>query len=164
MTERIRVAGSQEWERVRDLRLRALAHAPDAYGSSLERESAFDEAAWRAWIDGWEGATHRFVVCETDGEWVGMAVGSRATDGSDAHLYGMWVSPDRRRQRVGERLVTDVVGWARSWGARSVILGLTEGNEDAEGFYERLGFQDTGERHPLREGSELVTRVLRLVL
>ena len=164
MSVRIRLARSEEWERARDLRLRALADAPDAFGSSLERERAFDEAEWRAWIEGWEGATHRFVVCESDGEWVGMAVGSRATGEPDAHLYGMWVYPERRRQGVGEGLVSDVVGWARSWEARSVILGLADGNEGAERFYEHLGFVDTGERHPLREGSELVTRVLRLGL
>jgi ribosomal protein S18 acetylase RimI-like enzyme len=164
MNPRIRVAGPEEWERARDLRLRALADAPDAFGSSLERERAFGEAEWRAWILGWEGATNRFVACEADGEWVGMAVGSRASREPDAHLYGMWVDPARRRQGVGEGLVAEVVGWARSWGARSVLLGLTEGNEAAEAFYRGLGFEDTGERHPLREGSELVTSVLRLAL
>ncbi|MCI0633486.1 MAG: GNAT family N-acetyltransferase [Actinobacteria bacterium] len=164
MNVRIRVARSQEWERARDLRLRALADAPDAFGSTLELERTYAEAEWRAWIEGWTGATNRFVFCEADGGWVGMAVGSRATGEWDAHLYGMWVDPASRRQGVGERLVSDIVGWARSWEARSVILGLTEGNAGAERFYEHLGFVDTGERHPLREGSELVTRVLRLGL
>lgn len=164
MSERIRVARAEDWERARDLRLRALADAPDAFGSTIEHERAYAETEWRSWIDGWQGATNRFVVWEADGAWVGMAVGSRTTGDPDAHLYGMWVDPDRRRQGVGERLVREVVGWARSWDARSVLLGLTEGNEGAEGFYERLVFVDTGERHPLREGSELITRVLRLEL
>jgi len=36
--ERIRPVAREEWERVRDLRLHALADAPDAFGSTLERE------------------------------------------------------------------------------------------------------------------------------
>ncbi len=164
MSARVRIAEPADWGRARDLRLRALADAPDAFGSTLEHERAYDEARWREWIRGWEGATNRFVVFEADGEWVAMAVGSCAMGESDAHLYAMWVAPDRRRQGVGERLVREVIAWARSRSARSVILGLTEGNEGAEDFYEHLGFLDTGERHPLREGSELVTRVLRLEL
>jgi ribosomal protein S18 acetylase RimI-like enzyme len=42
-----------------------------------------------------------------------------------------------------------------------VILGVTETNDGASGFYEHLGFADTGERYPLREGSSLICRVLR---
>jgi ribosomal protein S18 acetylase RimI-like enzyme len=57
--------------------------------------------------------------------------------------------------------VEEVLGWARSWGARAVILGVTEPNDGAAGFYERLGFADTGERYPLRERSALTCRVLR---
>jgi ribosomal protein S18 acetylase RimI-like enzyme len=42
-----------------------------------------------------------------------------------------------------------------------VLLGVTDINDGAAGFYEHLGFADTGERHPLREGSLLTCRVLR---
>jgi len=161
---RVRAARWEEWEQARDLRLRALADSPDAFGSTLEREREHAEPAWRAWIDGWEGSANRFVVGETEDGWVGMSVGSRTADEPDAHLYGMWVEPAWRRRGVGGSLVQAVVDWARSWGARGVILGVTERNEGAAGFYERLGFTDTGERHPLREESSLLTRVCRLEL
>ncbi len=51
--------------------------------------------------------------------------------------------------------VEQVLEWARTWDARSVILAVTESNDRRRGFYEHLGFVDTGERYPLREGSEL---------
>ena len=38
-------------------------------------------------------------------------------------------------------------------GRALVVLGVTENNDGATGFYEHLGFADTGERYPLREGS-----------
>ena len=42
-----------------------------------------------------------------------------------------------------------------------MILGVTETNAGAAAFYEQLGFADTGERDPLREGSELRVRIFR---
>jgi GNAT superfamily N-acetyltransferase len=73
----------------------------------------------------------------------------------------MWVEPARRSNGIGASLVEQVLGWARTWDARSVILAVTESNTGGAEFYEHLGFVDTGEREPLREGSELRVRILR---
>jgi ribosomal protein S18 acetylase RimI-like enzyme len=159
----IRRAVTGEWERVRDLRLRSLEDAPDAFGSTLEEERAFEPARWVEWIEGWQGATNVLYVAESgdDGAWIGMAVGSRTGQELRAHLYAMWVDPARRTRGVGARLVREVLAWAGSWGAHSVVLGVTETNDGAARFYERLGFEDTGLRHPLRDGSALSIRILR---
>ena len=161
----VRRAIPAEWQRVRDLRLRSLEDAPEAFGSTLEEEQSFGQPEWVAWIQGWEGATNALYVAEVedDGAWVGMAVGSRTGEEGRAHLYGMWVDPAWRTRGVGTRLVHEVLGWAGSWGARSMVLGVTETNDGAARFYERLGFADTGLRHPLREGSPLSVRILRRV-
>jgi ribosomal protein S18 acetylase RimI-like enzyme len=159
--ERIRRVTREEWERVRELRLRALADVPDAFGSTLEGERSLDRPEWIAWIEGWESATNAMFVAERGDRWIGMAVGSRTGDEDHAHLYGMWVDPTWRGTGVGARLVEGVLRWARSWGARWVGLAVTETNDGAIGFYEHLGFVDTGERYPLREGSRLTCRVLR---
>jgi GNAT superfamily N-acetyltransferase len=100
-------------------------------------------------------------VAERDEGWIGMALGSRTGDEADAHLYGMWVEPAWRARGVGAALVERVLSWARSWGARSVILAVTETNMGAATFYEHLGFEDTGEREPLSEGTELRVRKMR---
>jgi ribosomal protein S18 acetylase RimI-like enzyme len=98
-------------------------------------------------------------VAKRDDRWIGMAVGSRTGEDSDAHLYGMWVDPTwrgaGRAVGGGRPEVGAVLG--RALGAP----GVTEINDGAAGFYEQLGFADTGERHPLREGSLLTCRVLR---
>jgi ribosomal protein S18 acetylase RimI-like enzyme len=158
---RIRLARPDDWERVRDIRLRSLTDTPDAFGATFEEESAYGQPDWMAWIEGWEGATNTMYVAEAGGALVGMAVGSREGSATDAHLYAMWVDPAWRTRGVGSRLVDEVLAWARSWGSRWVILGVTENNDRAARFYERLAFADTGERHQLREGSPLEVRILR---
>lgn len=159
--ERIRQVTREEWERVRELRLRALADAPDAFGSTLERERSFGRAEWIAWIGGWEGTTNTMFVAERGDRLIGMAVGSRTGEEDHAHLYAMWVDPTCRGAGIGARLVEGVLVWARSWGARAVILGVTETNDGAIGFYEHLGFAVTGDPYPLREGSPLTCRLMR---
>ena len=61
---RIRPAAREEWERVRDLRLRALAEPPDAFGSTLAREREHGEAEWVGWIEGWDGSRNALFVAE----------------------------------------------------------------------------------------------------
>src|SRR5262245_6609764 len=141
---RIRLARPDDWERVRDIRLRSLEDAPDAFGATLEQERVYGEPEWVAWIEGWEGATNVMYVAEADDAFVGMAVGSREGSAKTAHLYAMWVDPSWRTRGIGSRLVDEVLAWARSWGSTWVILGVTESNAGAARFYERIGFADTG--------------------
>lgn len=160
-TRRVR---REEWERVRDIRLRALTESPDAFGSTFERERPLARSEWIDFIEGWSGATNALYVAEAGDAWIGIAVGSRAADEPVAHLYAMWVDPAWRARGVGTRLVNEVRAWARSWAATSVVLNVTGSNEAAVAFYARLGFVATGERHLLREGSHLFVRVMRRTL
>jgi ribosomal protein S18 acetylase RimI-like enzyme len=163
---RIRRAREDEWDRFRDLRLRALEDAPDAFGSTLERERPHGEAEWRRWLTGWDGATTNVVfVAEVRGRWVAVAVGSFAA-GEDAHLYAMWVEPESRAAGTGRALVDAVVAWAEDeTPAAALDLWVTQGNEPASALYRSAGFEPTGEREVLREGStlEIVAMRRRLV-
>jgi ribosomal protein S18 acetylase RimI-like enzyme len=57
-------------------------------------------------------------------------------------------------------LLDAVEAWARSEGHGRVVLQVTASNDGARRFYESAGFVDTGERSPLREGSDLSTWTL----
>lgn len=157
----VRPARAEDWREVRDLRLRALADAPDAFGSTLEHEQQHGESEWLAWICGWEGTTNRLFVALDGDEWVGIAVGSRAGDDRTAHVYSMWVDASVRRAGIGRRLLDEVIRWSRSIGASELELAVTATNDGAVSFYERMGFADTMERRPLREGSTHEVIVMR---
>jgi GNAT superfamily N-acetyltransferase len=141
----IRQLEPAEWRLLRDLRLRALADAPGAFAATLEQARAFSDDEWRRRAAGWRAAGDAVFVSGRDG----MVVGVR--DGDNAWLGAMWVAPERRREGIGLALAVAVVGWARSWGAKRVLLGVAEGNGPAAALYERLGFVETGSREVVRE-------------
>lgn len=155
MSVEIRLVRREEWREFRDLRLRALADAPEAFGSAIESEREYGEATWHDWIAGWGGAVNRCLVAVEGDAWLGMAVGSHEEGREHIHLYAMWVDPGARRRSIGTQLVCAILDWGTARGANEIRLGVTESNPAAVAFYRRMGFEDTGERHPLREGSAL---------
>ncbi len=162
----IRLPSPDEWRAVRALRLRALADAPDAFGSTLAREIDQPEGDWRAFWLGRPGTIALVAtLSDVDGPLVGMAFGWPSRDDpATAGLFGMWVDPVARRQGLGAALVRGVVDWAREAGFRAIELGVTTSNPGAVAFYEGMGFVDTGERGPLRDGSALIVQGMTLAL
>jgi len=74
----------------------------------------------------------------------------------------MWVAPDCRGQGVGRALLDAAVAWARSAGADALMLDVTVSNSPAVHLYEQAGFVPAGNPKPLRPGSPLQSRSLRL--
>ena len=89
---RIERAKPENWERVRTLRLLALADAPDAFGRTLAQEKALEPLEWRERL-----STAATFLASEGGEDVGMATAADFYDRPEAAgLFGMWVAPDRR--------------------------------------------------------------------
>jgi GNAT superfamily N-acetyltransferase len=113
--------------------------------ATLAQAEAFGEEEWRRRARGWRSTDDVTFVCGSDGMVVGVRVGE------ECWLGAMWVAPERRREGVGLALASAVIDWARSWGARRIVLGVAEGNMPAVALYERLGFVATGNREMVRE-------------
>jgi ribosomal protein S18 acetylase RimI-like enzyme len=157
----IRRADLEDVAQVRELQLRALESDPDAFAETLERARTRPEADYADWIGSPENGM--FVAADADGSLVGMAVGAPAPVDDrprPAALYAMWVAPEARGQGVGGALVDAVEGWARRMGYERIGLGVTSTNEPAIRLYTRMGFVDLGDTYPLREGSDLVIRIM----
>jgi hypothetical protein len=103
-------ATSEDWVRVRDVRIRALADAPFAFGSRLEEEQDRPESVWRASLERQAAAT--FLAIDGD-ETVGLVRtfvepedvttgGTRLDVGRTSHEGPRRRTPTRRsRSRVG---------------------------------------------------------------
>ena len=150
----VRVLSPDEWPLWRDLRLRSLADAPDAFGSTLAREQAFAEEDWRSRLR--TGAVVAFV----DGVPAAMGSGFAVRDGW-LQVVAMWTDPAYRRRGLSLRVLDVVVDRGLAEGRR-VVLDVARGNPAARRAYESYGFTPTGESEPLRDGSPVQTDVMVL--
>jgi len=144
----LRRLGRDDWTDLREIRLRSLADAPDAFASTLERERGFTEADWRRRLDG-----PVYVVDDP----LPVAVGGAFDSGATLHVWGMWTDP-AHRGRGHARAILDALIPA---GTRAQ-LDVNVANDGARTAYERYGFVGTGELEPLRPGSD--QRVERMLL
>jgi GNAT superfamily N-acetyltransferase len=136
---------------LRGLRLRALADAPLAFGSTLAREEAFGSEVWQERAA--RGATGEDLVtyvAEEGGRWIGLATGIlRDPVGPRLELVGMFVEPAARGRGVGAALVETVCAWVRDRGVARLYLWVTSTNQAALALYRRSGFSPTGRSQPL---------------
>ena len=155
-----------EYELMRTLRLRMLEDAPDAFTVTADSERGRPMSWWRDRLASADADPKRLVlVAWNDGEPAGSALGVMdAFDPTLSHLYALWVDPAARRLGIATALTEAIFAWARDRGAAAIELSVTIGNDGAVRLYEQLGFSDTGEREPLRPGSELRLMKMRAKL
>ena len=147
----VRRIRAHEGPHLRALRLRALADAPTAFGSTVAEALARPRDYWdRLAQDAAVAETHARFVAEENARWYGMVGSLMSRDQPEtAQLVSMWVDPTRRRSGIGTALVDAVVRWARGCGARRIQLWVTETNHPAKSLYVRNGFIETERTQPL---------------
>ena len=148
---------TDDWAELKDISLRALADAPDAFRTIHCDAVEFPEAEWRRRL---HTANPTYAV--RDGEGTVAMGGGVAVPGSEvAMVWGMWTAPEARGRGHAAVLLRRIIAWADTVG-RTAHLHVTEGNDAARRLYVRHGFEPTGSWEPLREDSLL--RVEELVL
>ena len=139
----IRQATAEDWELLRDVRLRALADSPDAFLETVERASTFPESQWRSRA---EPTVTQACFLRDDGS--GMVSCFVADDPKTVFLVAMWVAAAQRGTGVARELVERVVAWAREHRAARVALSVEPGNDRAAGLYEKCDFVETTDPPP----------------
>lgn len=142
---RVRPVRSEEWQRLKQLRLAALRDTPSAFAATYADEASRDDAFWRARAASNAAGTSTqgylgFVEEEPAGLVVGLALDE--TRPWRVEVAGMWVAPGARRLGLGGALLEAVRGWATARGATTLELCVLEGNDAARRLYERAGFRE----------------------
>src|SRR5215470_10711826 len=98
MIERLR---TEDWARLKAIRLRALADAPDAFGSTFEQVSLWLDTRWQE-----QCRTIPTFVAVIDGSDAGMVRAVVSAEHNDAvFVISMWVGSDTRRRGVASGLI-----------------------------------------------------------
>jgi ribosomal protein S18 acetylase RimI-like enzyme len=145
---RVRVVGALpvDWERMRALRLAALADAPDAFAATLAGERDRPDDFWRGRLERADVTTLRAELRGDDGGWrdAGLAVLAPTDEAAVVGLYSVWVAPTARGRGVGDALLEAAVARAAALGYARVALEVGAANAPAIGLYARAGFRATG--------------------
>ncbi|MCU1536564.1 MAG: family acetyltransferase [Humibacillus sp.] len=156
METELRPLTADDWDVLREIRLRALSDSPEAFGGTLAQSLSQPEDFWRGRLSG-PGIT---VVAVEASQTVAMG-GAYVPDEGHASVWGMWTDPESRGRGVGSLVLDHLLAWCRPRGL-AVELRVVEGNPLARGLYTSRGFRPTGERELLREGCETYAEVLVL--
>lgn len=126
---------------LRDLRLRSIADAPNAFGQPLEEARGRPEKEWhRSARQSSRGDNRTWLLAEQDGRAIGLVQGRKRRP-STLLLFSMWVDPGVRRLGVGRALIESLESWGRGWDATETILWVYGANDEAIRFYRDLAFE-----------------------
>lgn len=162
----IRELSESDWLDYKTIRLRSLLESPESFGSTYERESAFQTEQWRARLRV-SSATHDAVtlLALVRGSYAGLlSCVIKKSDSRSASLYQMWVAPEHRRGGVAREMVVQAKKWALVRNARNLYLSVSTVNVAAMSLYKKSGFEPTGDVELLREGSSIETQTMEAKL
>jgi GNAT superfamily N-acetyltransferase len=137
----VRQARGGDEDTLRAVRIEALTDAPEAFGSTLERELSRTPEDWGRWMS--PGVV--FILYDEDTARGLVAGAAREDDPAAIQLMAMWVHPSLRGSGAAGARVAALQRWASARGAREVQLRVVKANERARRFYEREGFRQFGE-------------------
>jgi len=105
-----------------------------------------------------------YVVAETD---AGAGIAGYAcldtAEGGEAWIGAIAVRPERRGQKVGTKLLSELIAIAAARECREIFLDVRADNDGAYRLYRRTGFTDAGVRPGYFQPSGTDSIVMRLV-
>jgi len=151
----IRALRAEEGLAYREVRLRALRLAPQAFATSYAEEAAQPDAFW---IERAERAAEAmgvasFVLDRGNGTLAGTAfVRVNEDPPHDAFIGAMWVDEDLRGAGWADALLDAAERHAMRYGATAAELWVEADNARAQRVYLRHGYAPTGIEQPAPQG------------
>jgi GNAT superfamily N-acetyltransferase len=147
----VRRIDADEWVLLRRTRIAALSDAPGDATTTVGRAMARDDRHWEdsaaANASGPLQATF-FAEHPDSGDDVAGMVGAYANQDGTVNIIGLWSAVGFRDIGVADALLEATAAWARESGAVRLRIWVVERNEHARRYYERQGFEATGNAMP----------------
>ena len=136
----------EDWELLKEIRLRGLLDSPDAFCVTYDEAVGYDDEVWihRSSADPQYGESASFLALDGE-EPVGHAVGVLC-DEHRLDVVSVFVIPSHRGTGIAQELMQMVEEWGRARGAGCAVLDVEASNRRAGSFYEHLGYAPTGRR------------------
>ncbi|HEX8248557.1 MAG TPA: GNAT family N-acetyltransferase [Pyrinomonadaceae bacterium] len=141
----IREATIADALRLRGLRLEALKGHPEAFGADYETDKNLPLTIWEKSLE--SNPTGTVFIAESDSDLVGTAGIKRFASTKMFHvalIWGVYVSAEYRREKLGEKLINACFDWARQKNLMSVKLAVAATNTSAIRLYVKCGFEVYG--------------------
>jgi GNAT superfamily N-acetyltransferase len=138
MPPQFRHLGRDEWQVLRDVRLRALRESPLSFLVKYDQEERYSQKRWQTEFDRGD-----WIVGELDGEYVCLTGVTRkfSAPRDERYLEYVWVAPGLRGRRTAFDMLTDIISELKDYGVRTIFLWtLFKDNKAAQSLYERLLF------------------------
>lgn len=127
--------------------------------AALEKRCFSDPWSERSIASELENPLSLWLVAVEEDRVVGY-VGSQSVLG-EADMMNLAVSPDARRQGIGQALVEELIRRLSHERVRSLTLEVRVSNAPAAALYEKLGFRQVGQRPRYYEKPTEDARILR---
>ncbi len=138
--------------RMRALRLEMLADHPLAFLETLAQAAARSHEGYRQRLaQAAAGGQLAQFIADPGGRsrLIGHAGGTVLPETpGETVIFAVYVTPAHRGGKLLAELVEAVSDWSRAAGRGRLMLEVVTGNDRAVRAYEKLGFEDTGERVP----------------
>jgi RimJ/RimL family protein N-acetyltransferase len=143
----VRRVDIDDWQRLRGVRLRALASDPDAFLQTLEQAQTFPDEHWHERA---RPSDTQVTFVHEHGDLFDASVSAFVADAPGvSYLVGMWVAPELRGSGLASELVACILDWSRERALSRVVLSVEGGNTRAVRLYEKCGFVELVEQPPL---------------
>ncbi len=154
----IKVLDANELNNFREIRLSALAKAPEMFGSTYEVEVVKPLGFFQSCLS----ASTIFGVYHKE-QIIGLATFTRENGIKLSHkavLSSVFIEPEFQRQGIASKLLHAVIVYAKSH-VEQILLTVADDNQSAIGLYQKFGFQVYGvEKKALKNDIEYTDELL----
>ncbi len=146
-----------QWQEYKAIRLEAVKNDPQAFGKSLEEESAYPDERWKDRLREVErGESYLFFArCENIMAMIIGAYFPKNKEGT-AHVTAVFVKPEFRKQGIATKLLGHLLEvLKKDIRVSNVELAVSTDQKEAFQLYKKFGFEIIGTvRNKMGDGKE----------